>query len=126
MFWTVLRAKLMLFVLFFVSFVALAGAQPGDRRPAGADPRSRPTSIPYVERFHEFFGRRLRLFRYGVAVLLGLLFAAPAIGQWQEWLMFRNASAFGIADAQFRHDVGFYVFRLPFIALRARLAVRRA
>ena len=29
--------------------------------------------------------------------------------------MFRNSKAFGIADAQFGNDVGFYVFRLPFI-----------
>jgi len=30
--------------------------------------------------------------------------------------MFRNSQQFGIADAQFGHDVGFYMFRLPFIA----------
>ena len=31
-------------------------------------------------------------------------------------MMFRNQQSFGIADAQFHHDVGFYMFRLPFIA----------
>jgi uncharacterized membrane protein (UPF0182 family) len=30
--------------------------------------------------------------------------------------MFRNQQRFNIADAQFGHDVGFYMFRLPFIA----------
>jgi uncharacterized membrane protein (UPF0182 family) len=45
-----------------------------------------------------------------------MLFAAPAVSHWQDWLMFRNQQRFGIADAQFGHDVGFYMFRLPFIA----------
>ena len=30
--------------------------------------------------------------------------------------MFRNSQRFNIADGQFHHDVGFYMFRLPFIA----------
>ena len=41
-------------------------AQPADRRPALADPF--PANVhPYVERFHELFGHRLRLLRYAVA-----------------------------------------------------------
>ena len=70
---------------------------------------------PAVERFHDFFGRRLRLFRIIVAVVIGMLFAAPAIGRWQEWLMFRNSKSFGISDPQFHHDIGFYLFKLPFV-----------
>ncbi len=42
--------------------------------------------------------------------------ALPAIGQWQSWLLFRNAREFGIADEQFGVDVGFYVFQLPFLS----------
>ncbi len=57
----------------------------------------------------------MRLFRIVVAVVIGMLFAAPAIGHWQEWLMFRNSKAFGISDPQFHHDIGFYLFKLPFI-----------
>jgi DivIVA domain-containing protein len=57
-------------------------AQPAHRRPA------RPLTFsanmhPVVERFHELFGRRLRLVRIGSPVFFGLLFALPATGQWQ-------------------------------------------
>ena len=70
---------------------------------------------PYVERFHEVFGHRLRLFRYIAAGVLALVVALPTTSQWQSWLLFRNSQSFGIADAQFGADVGFYVFDLPFL-----------
>jgi uncharacterized membrane protein (UPF0182 family) len=70
---------------------------------------------PVVERFHELFGRRLRLIRIAVAVFFGLLFALPATGQWASWMLFRHSKSFGISDQQFGNDIGFYVFRLPFM-----------
>lgn len=112
---TVLRAKLLLFFMFGGVFVAVAvlNLVIADRLAPSAFSAN---THPLVERFHEFFGHRLRLVRIAVAVIAGLLFAAPAVGHWQDWLMFRNQQSFGIADAQFHHDVGFYMFRLPFIA----------
>ena len=32
-----------------------------------------------------------------------------------RWILFRNSVTFGIDDAQFGRDIGFYVFRLPFL-----------
>ena len=113
-FWGVLRSKGLLLAMFGGTFVVLAILNL-----VIAD-RLAPTSFaanthPLVERFHEFFGHRMRSFRIAVAVLFGLLFAAPAMGEWQNWLMFRHAKSFGIADGQFQNDVGFYLFRLPFL-----------
>lgn len=113
-FWGILRTKLLLFVLFAGAFSAMAivNLLIADR----LSPVAFSANVhPAVERFHDFFGRRLRLFRIIVAVVIGMLFAAPAIGRWQDWLMFRNAKAFGIADPQFHHDIGFYLFKLPFV-----------
>jgi uncharacterized protein len=112
---TVLRSKLLMFFLFGGTFVALAilNLVIADRLAPSAFSAN---THPVVERFHEFFGHRLRSLRIAVATVAGLLFAAPAVGHWQDWLMFRNSQRFGIADAQFGHDVGFYMFRLPFIA----------
>ena len=112
---TMLRSKLLMFVLFGGTFIALAvlNLVIADRLAPSAFSAN---THPVVERFHEFFGHRLRTFRIAVATVAGLLFAAPAVGHWQDWLMFRNSQRFGIADAQFHHDVGFYMFRLPFIA----------
>jgi uncharacterized membrane protein (UPF0182 family) len=114
-FWGVLEAKLTLFAVFFLAFVLVAGLNLfiADR----AAPTHFPANVhPYVERFHEVFGHRLRIVRYGIALLFALLLALPAVALWQDWLLFRNAREFGIADAQFNADVGFYVFQLPFLS----------
>jgi uncharacterized protein len=114
-FWGVLTSQLLLFGVFFAAFVALAvfNLYLADR----VAPTTFPANVhPYVERFHEVFGHRLRLVRYGTALLIGLVIALPAAARWQDWLLFRNRQRFGIADEQFGVDVGFYVFELPFIS----------
>lgn len=113
-FWGVLGAQFLLFGMFFGAFLLVAGLNLflADR----LAPQTFPANVhPYVERFHEVFGRRLRLVRYGTALFLGLIMALPATGRWQDWMLLRNSQRFGIADAQFGADVGFYVFELPFI-----------
>ena len=113
-FWGQLLAKLTLFGLFGAAFIAIAvlNLVIADRL---APLTFSANMHPVVERFHDLFGRRLRLLRIGVAVFFGLLFALPATGQWSAWLLFRHSKSFGIDDPQFGNDIGFYVFRLPFI-----------
>ena len=82
-FWGVITAKLTLFVAFFLIFAIIAAANlfVADR----TAPSSFPANMhPYVERFHELFGRRLKLVRYGVAVMFALLLALPAVARWQR------------------------------------------
>ena len=71
---------------------------------------------PYVERFHELFGHRLRLVRYAGAG------AARRAGRPADDVAVAGVAAVpqqpsrsAIADAQFGADVGFYVFELPFL-----------
>jgi uncharacterized membrane protein (UPF0182 family) len=114
-FWGVLAAQLLLFAAFFAVFMVVASVNLliADKMA----PTSFPANIhPYVERFHEVFGHRLRLVRYGTAALFALLLALPVSARWQEWLLFRNSQSFGVNDPQFGVDVGFYVFELPFIS----------
>ena len=114
-FWGQLVPKVTLFGIFLVLFVGLAllNLWLADR----FAPSVFPANVhPYVERFHEVFGRRLRLVRYGTAVFLGLMLSLPATQQWQDWLLFRNSRDFGVTDPQFGADIGFYVFRLPFLS----------
>jgi uncharacterized membrane protein (UPF0182 family) len=113
-FWGQIWAKVTLFVLFFAVFAIVAGINLfiADR----TAPTEFPANVhPYVERFHEVFGHRLRLVRYGSALVLAFILALPAVSKWQEWLLFRNSKSFGVQDDQFNVDVGFYVFELPFI-----------
>ena len=51
------------------------------------------------------------LIALGVGVIAGLY----AQSQAQDWLFLRHATAFGEADPILGHDVGFYVFALPFL-----------
>ena len=113
-FWGVLGSKALLFGLFASVFIAVAVVNLiiADRLAPAAFSAN---MHPVVERFHEVFGRRLRMVRFAAAVFFGLLFALPATSYWQDWLLFRNSKSFGITDAQFGNDIGFYVFRLPFI-----------
>jgi uncharacterized membrane protein (UPF0182 family) len=113
-FWGQLAAKATLFGLCFVVFLVLAAGNlfAADR----AAPAVFPANVhPYVERFHEVFGHRLRIIRYAVAIVLAFLLALPAAARWQDWVLFRNSRSFGVVDGQFGVDVGFYVFELPFL-----------
>ena len=47
---------------------------------------------------------------------LGVLSAFRASAAWERYIRFANASPFGIQDPIFQTDVGFYVFKLPFLS----------
>ena len=47
--------------------------------------------------------------------MLALIGASGTIGQWNNWILFRHGGSFGVTDPQFHKDVGFYVFKLPFL-----------
>ena len=62
--------------------------------------------------------------RKGVLWLVSVLPVVIAIGvgmvassHWMEWLQFQHATPFGDRDPIFGHDVSFYVFRYPWLAL---------
>ncbi|CAD5947822.1 conserved membrane protein of unknown function [Streptomyces sp. KY75] len=48
-----------------------------------------------------------------VTALIGLIAGASASGQWRTWLMYVNGVPFGTKDPQFKLDVAFYAFDLP-------------
>jgi hypothetical protein len=58
---------------------------------------------------------RLRPLVLTIALAVGVLAGLFAQAHADEWLFFRHATAFGQADPILGHDVGFYVFRLPFL-----------
>ncbi len=68
----------------------------------------------FVRRYQEIVGPRSRWLRWGVVVVVSLILGSQAIGQWQNWILFRNGVPFGVKDPQWHRDVGFYVFKLPF------------
>jgi uncharacterized protein len=51
-----------------------------------------------------------------LAFVMALIAASGTIGEWQNWILFRHGGNFGVKDPQFHKDVGFYIFKLPFMS----------
>lgn len=68
-----------------------------------------------IERYHEMIGRRAWVVRVFVALFLSLVVGVSLGAAWNEWVLFANAVDWGVQDATFDTDIGFYVFRLPFL-----------
>jgi uncharacterized membrane protein (UPF0182 family) len=80
--------------------------------------RSRPVFLPSAEvdplaPYRTVVTAHPKLFAFGIAGLIGLICAFSAQGSWQTVQLWLHGGDFGVADPQFGHDVGFYVFRLP-------------
>ncbi len=63
--------------------------------------------------------RRPGLVAAAVAAVLAVLTGATAAERWHDWVLFRNPVDFGVTDPLFGRDVGFFVFRLPFLTFVA-------
>ncbi len=72
-----------------------------------------------IERFEDLVGERQGLLRVLISLFFAFTVGVGASDQWEEWILFTNGSDFGIDDPQFGTDIGFYVFRLPFLSFIA-------
>lgn len=82
-------------------------------------PKFRPMSGPeddVVLRYRQLVAGRQRVLTFAVAALVALVPGMGAVSQWRTWLLFRYGGSFGEADAQFGTDIGFYIFKLPFLS----------
>jgi uncharacterized membrane protein (UPF0182 family) len=81
-------------------------------------PRFRALGAPedeIVQRYRDVVGPHAGKVRIAVSALFALIAGGGVSGQWSSFLLFRNHVAFGVKDAQFHRDLGFYVFQLPFL-----------
>ncbi|HUC38056.1 MAG TPA: UPF0182 family protein [Acidimicrobiales bacterium] len=72
-----------------------------------------------VRRYQQYVAPRALLVRSIVALVVALIAASSAIGQWSNFLLFANGVSFtgpGSTDPQFHKNVGFFVFKLPFLS----------
>jgi len=95
------------FVLCWVNLLVADRIAP-TRRPAGPEE-------DLLEAWHLFVDRRARIVRVAVAGVLALISGAGVSSQWNEWLLFTHPVNFDQVDPLFHKDIGFYVFRLPFL-----------
>jgi uncharacterized membrane protein (UPF0182 family) len=68
----------------------------------------------FVKRYREVVHPYARWLRALVVVVLSLIVGSQALGQWQNWILFRNSTPFNATDPQFHRNVAYFVFTLPF------------
>ena len=68
-----------------------------------------------IERLGTLARRGIGLVIFLGSIVVSIMVALAAGTYWKEWLMYSNAMPFGKVDPVFGLDIGFYVFKLPFI-----------
>jgi uncharacterized membrane protein (UPF0182 family) len=68
-----------------------------------------------VRRYQQFVRPYAGRLYIALALVMALIAASGTIGEWQNWILFRHGGNFGVQDPQFHKDIGFYVFKLPFL-----------
>ena len=113
-FTTVLRTRLLLFVVFGLLMALVVGAN------VAIAYRSRPPFQPMSLEQQNLERYRLAIEPFLLPVLLlvsgvfGLFAGLSASSRWQTWLLWRNGTSFGIKDPQFHKDVSYFTFTYPF------------
>src|ERR1700736_2160627 len=80
-------------------------------------PRFRPVGPEdeLVQRYREAVGRHAPKVRLIASAIFALFAGIGTRSQWNNWILLRHGGSFNVTDPQFKKDIGFYVFKLPFI-----------
>lgn len=70
-----------------------------------------------VHQYRQVMERSVRSLLIGVPVIVGLFAGFIGQGTWRTVMLFLNQESFGVEDAQFGNDLGFYAFSLPMLRL---------
>ena len=80
-----------------------------------------------MERFGSDWGKRIHkgigAVALGLSLFLALWAGALAVENWPAWLEFLHWTPFNKLDPVFGNDIGFYVFRVPFLRFIAGFGV---
>jgi uncharacterized membrane protein (UPF0182 family) len=83
--------------------------------------RTRPVYPPVSEEqqnldhYRELLEPLRKLATIAAPVVLGIFAGSAGASQWQTFLLWSNRVPFGSKDAQFKLDIGFFVFTLPWL-----------
>ncbi len=97
-----------LFAFLIYINLKIASSIPPGARFSGAD---NIIELPALEVIDPIFKRLL----VPGSLLLGLMAAPPGAASWEQAALFLNRVPFNVQDPQFGHDIGFYVFTLPWL-----------
>jgi uncharacterized membrane protein (UPF0182 family) len=68
-----------------------------------------------LERYREVITPMRRTLLLGVSVIFGIFAGVSSTGKWRSFLLWTNREDFGSTDPNFKKDIGFYVFSLPWL-----------
>lgn len=68
-------------------------------------------------KLHEIDPKKIKTVFYGAGAAISVFFSLAFFMRWDTYFRFHWSEMFGEVDPLFGHDIGFYVFRLPFIEL---------
>lgn len=107
--WLVLGAAIIAAALFWINLFIVDKLSP--RR--GVMPGSPDEEL--LMRYQMWVEPRVGKLRFGVSAFFGILIGLGAAAFWEDWLLFTRGGSFGINDPIFNHDIGLYVFDVPFL-----------
>lgn len=115
-FWTIKKTQFLL--LFIALAVALVFVIPNVHLLAGRLQKYQFGGSPLEQlNLDKIPPGRLRAVFYGFGAFVSLLFSLAFFMRWDAYFRFHWNEVFGTVDPIFGHDIGFYLFRLPFIEL---------
>jgi hypothetical protein len=116
-FWTILRAKVLLGLLFGLVFFALLYSNLLIVRIITPRYRTLTPDQEIIERYRLAFEPYAWWLLPLIAVVIALFVGFGVTTQWRTFLLWRNSAgiSFGTSDPLFGRDVGFYVFSLPWL-----------
>ena len=112
---TILLTRVKIGLLFgFLFFAVIYGNLWYARRIA---PPPSPTGIEQqlLERLGRLARRGIGLLLFLGSIVVSAMVGLEAATHWEEWLMYFNSTPFDAKDPIFGVDIGFYVFKLPFL-----------
>lgn len=82
--------------------------------------KSRPIFAPVslesqsLERYRSQLEPLRKVVLIGIAIATFVFAGSGGAARWRDWLLFSNAQPFGVKDPQFKMDISFFAFKLPF------------
>jgi uncharacterized membrane protein (UPF0182 family) len=112
---TVIKTKILMFVLFGLLMAVAIGLNLWFAY--RMRPPFRPMSLEQqnLEKYRLAVERFMLPVMGAVSLVIGIFAGIAAAGRWETWLLWRNGQSFGKTDPQFHKDLSFYMFDYPML-----------
>lgn len=113
---TILLTKIKIGLLFGFLFFAIIYSNLWYARRIAPPPSRMSMEQQLLERLGRLARRGIGLVIFFGSIIVSAMVGLEAATHWQEWLKYFNSTPFGTVDPVFHKDIGFYVFKLPFLS----------